>query len=85
VEFCTDGSTSVFGCKRGFQVLIKKGIAPNVTGLRYVNIRQVFAAKTLKQIVSYDTPAVFFLIQCFEFKNFLQVFCLFYLITLEPD
>ena len=46
----------MFGCKRGFQVLIKnKSIAPNVTGLHYVSIRQVFAAKTLKQIMPYDT------------------------------
>lgn len=63
VEFCTNGFPSVFGSKRGFQVLIKKSRTPNVTGLRYVNIRQVFAAKTLKQIVSYDTPAVNFFFQ----------------------
>ena len=55
VEFCTDGSPSVFGCKRGIQVLIKKSIAPNVIGLHYVSIRQVFAAKTLKQIMPFDT------------------------------
>jgi hypothetical protein len=73
VEFCADGPPSVFGCKRGFQVLIKK-IAPNVTGLYFVNIRQVFAAKTLKQIMSYDTQAVIFSIQCFEFKNFEKYF-----------
>jgi len=37
-----------------------KNIAPNVTGLHYVSIRQVFAGKTVKQIMTCDTQAVIF-------------------------
>jgi hypothetical protein len=60
VESVADGFPSVFGCKRAFQVWIKS-VAPNVTGTHYVSTRQVFAVKTLKQIMSLNTQAVNFL------------------------
>jgi len=53
IPFCVWKQTWVSGFD-------KKSIAPNVTGLHYVSIRQVFGAKTLKQIMSYDTQAVNF-------------------------
>ena len=64
-----DGSSYALGCKCVFQVSIRSA-APNVTGTHYVVNRQVFAAKTLKQITSFDTQAVKFLNPLSKFRNF---------------
>jgi hypothetical protein len=51
---CRDGATAMFGCRSGFQALIKT-TTPNAIGTYCVIHRQVLAAKTspsgLKQIM----------------------------------